>query len=246
MSLLLCVVIVAADDPPVEPGPVFPKTNAADRVRSINNLKMIGLAFHNYHDSYNGMPAAAAFGTAKKPLLSWRVAILPYIEEDKLFKEFKLDEPWDSKHNKKLLDKMPAIFAPTIRGKPDKAGHTYYQVFTGPDTPFNIITREGSPRLGPRLANFTDGTSNTILVVEAEKPVPWTKPEDIVYDPKKPLPKLGGLFKDRLHVVMGDGAVRVIGRKVKEAALRAIITPSGGEIIDWKDLPGPEKEKEKK
>ena len=245
MSLLLCLLLTpAADDPPVEPGPTFPKTTAADRVRSINNLKQIGLAFHNHHDSFGAMPASAAFGDAKKPRLSWRVALLPFIEEEKLYKEFKLDEAWDSAHNKKLLARLPKIYAPPADAKSVKPGHTFYQVFTGPDTPFNPAAATGGKplRLGARFTNLSDGTSNTALVVEAGTSVPWTKPEDIVYDAKKPGPGLGGLFKDRIHVVMADGAARVIGRKIKEATLRAIITPAGGEVIDReKDLPEPDK-----
>jgi hypothetical protein len=236
----------AADDPNPEPGPTWPKTLPVHRRQSQNNLKMIGLAFHNYHDSYNGFPAPAAFVKGKMPLLSWRVAILPFIEEAALYKQFKLDEPWDSPHNKKLIAKMPKIFAPPMVGKPAKAGHTYYQVITGKGTIFHPTSTRaagGTLNLGPRLLTITDGTSNTALVVEAGEAVPWTKPDDIVYDPMKPLPKLGGLFKERFQVVMADGAVRVVGRKATEKMLRAMITAQGGEIFNPNDLPAPETKK---
>ena len=102
-------------------------------------------------------PAAATYDKAGKPLLSWRVAILPFIEEKKLYDEFKQDEPWDSAHNKKLLAKMPKLFAdPTGKAKAD---HTFYQVFVGKGAAF-----EG--KRGIKLTDFTDGTSNTILIVE--------------------------------------------------------------------------------
>jgi hypothetical protein len=246
MSLLLCLLLApAADEAPVEPGPTYPKTTAADRVRSINNLKQIGLAFHNFHDAMGAMPAAAAYGDAKKPLLSWRVALLPYLEEGDLYKEFKLDEAWDSPHNKKLIGKMPKVYAPPADAKSVKPGHTYYQVFTGANALFNPAAAGGGKfRTGPRLTTIPDGTTYTILAVEAGDPVPWTKPDDIVYDAKKPVPRLGGLFKEAFHVAMADGAVRKVGRKVKEATLRALITPNGGERIDWeKDVPGPDKGK---
>jgi hypothetical protein len=235
-----------ADDPSPEPGPTWPKTLPVHRVQSRNNLKLIALAMHGYHDTYNGFPAATGYNKGKKPLLSWRVAILPFIEEGALFKKFKLDEPWDSPHNKKLIPLMPKVFAPPMVGKPAKAGHTFYQVFTGNDAIFDPrLTRAGGGTLqiGPRIFTIKDGTSNTALVVEAGEPVPWTKPEDIAYDPKKPLPKLGGLFKECFQVAMADGSVRIIGRKAKEKALRALITPAGGEIMNWKDLPGPETKK---
>ena len=84
---------------------------------SLLNLKQLGVGSHNYHDTYNRFPFAAMYAkndkTGKKPLLSWRVAILPFIEEDKLWKEFKVDEPWDSDHNKKLLPRMPKVYGPS-------------------------------------------------------------------------------------------------------------------------------------
>src|SRR4051794_37920944 len=227
-----------ADDVDPEPRSVYPKTTDLDRARSVNNLKHIGIAMHNYHAAFNALPGAAILDKNGKPLLSWRVAILPYIEEDNLYKEFRLDEAWDSKHNKKLIEKMPKTYAPTIQGKPRKPNTTYYQAFTGPDALFNT-----KAAFGPRFANVTDGTSNTAMVVEAGEPVIWSKPDDVVYDAKKALPKLGGLFKEGFHVTVGDGSTRFISRKAKPAALRALITPSGGETFSWDDLPEPEKQK---
>jgi hypothetical protein len=171
--------------------------------------------------------------------LSWRVALLPYLGEGALYKEFRLDEPWDSKHNKKLLARMPKIYAPTVSGKPARPNTTYYQVFTGPDTPFNPRAVRGAPpiSLGASLpASFTDGTSYTILVVEAGKPVPWTKPEDLTYDAKKPVPKVGGLFREGFHIALVDGSTRFIDRKIDARTLRALITPAGGEKIDWNKI----------
>ena len=142
----------------------------------------------------------------------------------KLYKEFKLDEPWNSEHNKKLLDKMPKVYAPVV-GKA-KPGLTYYQVFVGKDAPF-----DGT--VGPRIpATFLDGTANTFLVVEGGEAVPWTKPQDIPYDAGKTLPKLGGLFPDGFHVGMADGVVRFVPRGADEKAIRAAITPRGAEPID--------------
>src|SRR4029077_9290448 len=106
----------------------------AGRMQSTNNIKQIMLAFHNYHDTMKGMPAHAIYSKdGKKALLSWRVAILPYIEQNNLYMQFKLDEPWDSDHNKKLIATMPRIYMPLGMGKKDKMedGKTYYVVFTG-------------------------------------------------------------------------------------------------------------------
>jgi hypothetical protein len=233
---------VRADDDP-EPSSRFPKTDADDRRRSENNLKHIGLALHCYHDVYGAMPDAAIRDAKGKALLSWRVAILPYVEQGNLYNQFKLDEPWDSKHNKKLLDSMPDLFAPTVQGKKGKTNATYYQVFTGPDTMFDPKAARGSgaATLNLRLTQITDGTSHTAMVVEAAKPVPWTKPDDLAYDAKKPLPKLGGLFREGYHVVFADGSIRMVARSAKERDLRAMITPNGGEKFSPDDLPKPAK-----
>jgi RNA polymerase sigma factor (sigma-70 family) len=166
-----------------------------------------------------GMPA-----TTGKPLLSWRVAILPYINQDALYRQFKLNEPWDSPHNKRLLTRMPKTFAPA--GADRQAGLTHYQVFVGPGAGF-----ERGRYL--RLADFTDGTSNTIFVVEAGTPVPWTKPEDLPYVPDQALSRLGGLFDGDFHALLADGSVRLISRKVSDDLLRRLINRQDGEPIDW-------------
>jgi hypothetical protein len=215
----------------------WPNTSPADRARSANNLKQIALALHSYHDAFGQFPGAAIYGKGGTPLLSWRVAILPYLEEGGLHKQFRLEEPWDSAHNEKLLAKMPAVYGlPGVKGAPPQA--TYYRVFTGADTPFNpAVIRPGPWPLGMQLVRFTDGTSNTLLVVEAGEAVPWTKPDELAYDAKKPLPKLGGLFPEGIHAALADGSVKFLDRKAPEVVLRALITPAGGEVFDWSSVP---------
>jgi hypothetical protein len=201
--------------------------------QSANNLKQIALAFHNYHDTYGSFPAAAIYSKDGKPLLSWRVAILPYLEQDGLYRQFKLDEPWDSAHNKRLLERMPPVYAapvagsrpPVAAGKNPAQTDTYYQGFVGESAVF-----EGKD--GVRITEITDGTSNTLLMVEAGEPVPWTKPEDLPFDPKKPLPKLGGVFPEIFYAAFCDGSVRGLKKKMDERTLRALITRNGGEVVD--------------
>ena len=101
-ALMVLPPLRAEDPPPIE---------RRELVRSQNNLKQIGLAFHSAHDAFNKLPDDIR-DKDEKALLSWRVAILPFIEEEKLYKEFKLDEPWDSADNKKLIEKMPKLYAP--------------------------------------------------------------------------------------------------------------------------------------
>jgi RNA polymerase sigma factor (sigma-70 family) len=204
------------------------QTEQADRAQSMDNLKTLGLAMHNYHATYGSFPPAAVYSKDGKPLLSWRVLLLPFLDQQDLFRQFKLDEPWDGPTNKKLLAKMPEIYA-IPRAKAKESHATAYQVFTGAGTIFP------SPKAS-RIADITDGTSNTILIVEADEPVPWTKPADLPYDPNKPLPKLGGVTKQGFSTAFADGSARFFKRTIKEATLRALITSNGGEAIHEDDL----------
>jgi prepilin-type processing-associated H-X9-DG protein len=209
--------------------PIAKIREAVARSQSQNNLKQIGLAFHNYHDQHKALPAHAIYDKdGKKALLSWRVAILPYIEQGPLYNEFKLDEPWDSDHNKKLIAKMPKTYEPLGDGKKEK-GMTYYQVITGKDTIF-----DGPKQL--RIPDITDGTANTLLVIEAKDPVTWSKPDDLTFPKQKgKAPAIGGLFKSGTNALMCDGSVRMLAPKISPELLRAIITPAGGEDLDKLD-----------
>jgi hypothetical protein len=209
------------------PAQDLPAITRKDLTTSQNNLKQIGLAFHNFHDATGGFPNDIT-GKDGKPLLSWRVAILPFIEQDDLYRQFKLDEPWDSDANKKLVEKMPKTYAP-VRVQA-KAGETYYQVFTGEKALF------GGKVKNPRITGITDGTSNTGMVFEAGEPTAWTKPGDLPFDPKKELPKLGGLFDGDFHVVLCDGSVRRIKKGADEKELRKLIMPADGEVIDFSKI----------
>ena len=200
---------------------------AAQRMDSSNNLKQLGLALHNYESAYRHLPATAILerGTGK-PLLSWRVAILPFIEEAALYNEFHLDEPWDSDHNIKLLDRMPATFS--HKAKKVKPGYTVYVA------PVNEETLLRKDEL-TTFANITDGLSNTIMVVEAseEAAVPWTKPEDLDIDPANPLNKLASnATPGILQALFGDGSVRVISLSVDVNVLNALFTRAGGEVTN--------------
>jgi hypothetical protein len=195
-----------------------------DRGTSANNLRQVALAMHNYHDIHGSFPAAATYSKDGKPLLSWRVAILPFIEQENLYQQFKLDEPWDSTHNKALLKQMPRTYNVSADGAAGKAYATHYQVFAGKGSAFD-------GKRGRRIGEITDGTSNTIMVIEGAEPVPWTKPEDLPFDPKKPLPKVGGLFPNGFNAAMCDASVRFIKNTIKESKLRALVTRNGGEVI---------------
>jgi hypothetical protein len=185
---------------------------------------------HNYQGKHGRLPPAVVYGEDGTPLHSWRVLILPFIEQEPLFRRFKLDEPWDSPHNIQLLPEMPRVFAPYDGSTASKPHTTFYQVFVGKGAAF-----EGSN--GLRLdKDFPDGTSSTFLIVEAGEAVPWTKPADLPYDAGQPLPRLGGLFKDTFRVAFADASVQSFKQSLSEPSLRAGITRNGGDQPgrDWR------------
>jgi prepilin-type processing-associated H-X9-DG protein len=202
------------------------------RTQSVTNLKRIGLAMHNYLATNNTFPPQFITGKQGKPLLSWRVALLPFLEEQELYNQFKLDEPWDSPHNKPLAARMPNVFAiPGARAEP---GKTFYRGFSGAGAFFDPKVKGGVD-----LATVTDGTSNTIGIIEARTAVPWTKPdEEIPFNPAvnardmADLPKaLGNHFPGGFNVLFLDGSVRFIKTTINPNILRALITRNGGEVI---------------
>jgi len=210
------------------------------RDRSASNLKRIALAMINYAQMKPTMTfPPAAISKDGKPLLSWRVAMLPYIDlalgrdQHELYEKFHLDEPWDSPHNKELIDQIPDVYAPVVK-KNDPKGSTYYQVFFGPGALF-----EG--REGKTFQSVTDGISNTLFVVEAAKPVPWTKPEDVKFDITQTnvsvLPLLGGQFDGGFHAIFADGGTVFIKKSISLATIRALITASNGEPISPTGVP---------
>jgi hypothetical protein len=202
---------------------------------SASHLRQIGLALHSYHSVYGQLPPAVKHGKDGRPLYSWRVLLLPFLEQQPLFRQFNLDEPWDSPHNKPLLEKIPKCYTLGVGGY-GVAGMTSYQVFIGPGTTFE--------RDGLTWDDFPDGLPNTLLVVEAANPVPWTKPADLAYIPDKPLPALGGFFhkpiyfwcyeigsRDGFTACFADGKVRFIRADTDERTLRGLITRNGGEQV---------------
>jgi prepilin-type processing-associated H-X9-DG protein len=195
---------------------------AARRAQCTNNLKLIGLGFANY-ESANGHLPQAITDKNGKPLLSWRVAILPYIGEDSLYRQFNLTEPWDSPQNLALLSRMPKTYACLSRAM-TAPGDTVYQAVVGPGALF-----EDSKPI--TLREITDGPSNTLMVVEAASAVEWTKPADFVVSPKMPVPALGGFHPGGFNALFADGSTRFIKKTVPESVLRALFSRSGGEVI---------------
>ena len=275
------------------PKSIWPKADAEDMIARTHReaterkLHQIGIAFYNYHDSRrsettSNFPPAATTDAKGKPLLSWRVRLLPFLLEQDLYYRFHHDEPWDSPHNAKLIKEMPGIYATPGT---DIQGRTSVMVFVGDDAPFGgkkaerrnrelkpfpkrvrgpngtassaqesdgadhgkntEVNKDGKPvadqpiekprrKGGPEMGEIRDGTSNTILVIQAgvDKAVPWTKPEDLPFDPKNPIAALGKPNQDGWHAVLFDGSVRLIPAKIEPRTLELLINPSDGSASD--------------
>jgi prepilin-type processing-associated H-X9-DG protein len=218
--------------------------------KCIENLLKIGLALHQHHDDLGSFPKAAISDSQGRPGLSWRVAILPFLGERELYTKFKLDEPWDSPHNKPLLAEMPAVYTcPSApRGEP---GFTHYRALAGPGAFFEPAYDKrlekvwwvgddgtkhyaGEPRNGLHIASFTDGLSNTLMVVEAKQSVPWTRPDELLFDsapPADPLFGAGSSHRGGFNVVFADASVWFLPNTTAPGLFRALITRAGNEIV---------------
>jgi hypothetical protein len=199
--------------------------DTAGRKQESNKLLQIGLGIHSYHDANGKMPPPFL-----KPIdgrkeaadperrLSWRVGVLPYIEQDNLYRAMNLSENWDSPINKPFTDTPIS----TLADPGDRTNQTRYRGFVGRGTLFD-------PNEAVTFANITDGSSNTIMVVEAADTVPWAQYKELGFDRNAPLPALGRPNATTFLVLMGDGSTRTVQKSVNPAALRGAITRDGGE-----------------
>ena len=175
--------------------------SAAAREQSQRHLRRIANAMWSFWEEHRHFPPAVGVGPDGKTQHSWRVALLPYLDEKDLHEQYKYSEPWDGPNNSKLLNKMPTVYRdPGLTGGSD---HTSYFVPMGEETIFDASK-------GTTVSEITDGTTRTILVIETKRPIPWTKPEDVPYDSRQPLPDLGGLYAGGFNAVMADGTPRFI------------------------------------
>ncbi len=210
---------------------------ASRREQSKNNLRQIGLALHNFNDTYRHLPTAYNTDKEGKPLLSWRVRMLPYIERQLLYDRFHHDEPWDSEHNLKLLEEMPPVF----RSPNSQAGANMTTIhaiggeggcFRAPteDTPFYAPAGRFH---GITFGEITDGLANTIWVVEGadETAVEWTKPTEFVPNDMNPLKGFVGQYKSGFHALMGDGASYFFPETIDRELLKRLLHCRDGKPV---------------
>lgn len=188
------------------------------------NLKQLAMAFERYHQANGCYPKAIYYGPNNVPLYSWRVALLPYLGEKKLYDQFHKDKPWDHEDNRPLLTRMPKLFAHPAQPAESRSQFTCYKLFTGRKAAFH----EG--RI-VRKSDLTDGAANTLLLVEHQQLVPWTAPIDVLVpdDPNevktKVLPKLGVFNVNTFHAALFDGTIRPLQRTMKPEDFLHAVNP---------------------
>ena len=203
---------------------------AARRTASMNNARQLALASLNFESAYMSFPAKYTVDGKGKKLLSWRVHILPFVEESKLYEQFKLDEPWDSDHNKKLIEKMPKLLrSPMSSAKP---GMTVYRSFGGKAAVLAEPKKPNSPQGSVGFGKITDGSSNTALLVETSDELAqvWTKPDEgVTADDIK---KIFGTYPGGTIFTMCDGSVHFVNENIDKASLKNLMERNDGNIID--------------
>lgn len=229
--------------------PVLKAREAARRTSCKCQLKILGLALHNYHDAYGSFPPAFVRGPDGRPWHSWRVLILPYLDQAPMYKQYKFTEPWDGPNNRKLLPYMPVSYicasrppcvVPTavasisrgvlacIDASSPTGGYTSYAAVLGPDCVFRGAQSS-------TLKDLVDGTSNTLLIGEcARTKIPWMKPDDIditlhptIGDPDG----FSSFHPGGAQFLLGDGTVRFLSSTISQPLLDALYTRNGGETV---------------
>lgn len=192
----------------------------ATRLRVRQQVKQLLIAMHAYHDAHDAFPHDLC-NDAGTPLLSWRVAILPFVEQQGLYQQFKLNEPWDSEHNKALLGQMPDLFK--VGGEPKGEAKTAFQGLAGAGALFE-------PGKALRMSDVSDGLSNTLAVLVAGPAVEWTKPADLEFDwtdPKVPPSR----FANVLVAGTCDGAVYQLPPDLDAGLFGRLAAVADGNVI---------------
>jgi hypothetical protein len=205
---------------------------AAVRTQKLNTIRQLMLGMLNYESAHRRWPTQYSASDDGKPLLSWRVHVLPFLDQNELYEKFKLNEPWDSEHNIKLVEQMPEIFwdMRSAALESNKAGETVFQVPAGEGLMF-----DGTNQV--KFKDITDGSSNTIglVALPLKNAVPWTKPTDWNVDLENPLEMLKAEGRTRAEVGICDGSVQSFSLKSPKA-WRQLVGRADGELVNVNEL----------
>ena len=196
------------------------------RTDAANNLRQVTMSMHNFASAHGHFPSPVMVSDAGKKY-SWRIAILPYVGEQDLYDQYRFDEEWNSPHNSKVTAKMPDFFRSNSEDK--ESTNTSWFLLNGAEGIY------GGEKPG-RFESIRDGTSNTIVAVEADRAVHWAEPVDIDVDQKTGLPKLGGFHQGGFNAAFADGSVRFISENTDPEVLWNLYTASGGEVVNNNQL----------
>jgi prepilin-type processing-associated H-X9-DG protein len=205
---------------------------AARRTQCSNNLKQIALAFHNYHDTYQTFPPAYIPDENGQPKHSWRVLILPFLEQSPIYEQYNFDEPWNSPNNMAVTSQhIPVYSCPSSSAASGLSLETNYMVITGPGTIFDAGK-------ACKMSEILDGTSNTLMVVEVSGTgVNWAQPQDLdASTVTYPLGSgagnsPGSNHPGGLNAALCDGSVRFISDNISPQTFNALMTKAGAEMI---------------
>lgn len=202
---------------------------AAYRVQCINNIRQIGLALHNYHDTFQAFPPAYTVDENGNPLHSWRTLILPFIDQGELYKKIDLTKPWDDPANADVIKSVVVpVYACPSHPNDVSRSHTTYMAVVTPHSCF----RATEPR---ELSDITDDPGKTIMVIEVdpEQAVHWMSPQDanqqlvLRIGPKTKHAHAGGG-----HALFVDGSVKFLSEALPATARQALISIAGGEAVE--------------
>lgn len=199
--------------------------SAAQTTGTKNNMKQIALAMHNFHDVYRRFPNAVGKGPNGEEWLSWRVHLLPFLGYSELYDQFALEEPWDSPQNRPLADLMPEVFSsPNGSTEP---GKTTYMVPVSTGTVF-------ADQKGRRIQDITDGTSNTIMMIEVEasRAAYWTEPADYSVNTSNPFEGLARQNGSKIPILFCDGSIQSISAELDSQTANHLFTISDGALIN--------------
>lgn len=201
--------------------------------QTVTKLERVMKAFHQYHDKHGHFPGSLCKSTEGQGEFShsWRIAILPFLAEQELYDDYHFDEPWDSERNLTLQPRMPDVFRSPLDST--DSVNTSWIGITSPELAASKTSRRQNMTFlngqdGTSMKNFTDGTSNSIALVETTSPVPWTQPADIVYSADQPIPQFGGWFPNGFHAAFADGRADFLALYNSETNLRNLFTISDG------------------